>query len=130
MRTLLIAHPEASVATAMASSLSSHGYQTVTCPGPWPPRRCIRCDVGYCPLTDGADLMIYDPNLVSCDRSGTAHNLALESAEAQPDVPMLLAWQGDEPTSVRFISERVPNAHRASLDPEELIAQISRLIGR
>jgi hypothetical protein len=129
MRTVLIAHPQASVATDMATSLSSHGYHTITCPGPWPPTRCIRCDVGYCPLTDGADLMIYDPNLVSRDRAGTVHNLALESAQAQPDVPLLLAWEGEEPTSVRFIRERVRGADRASLDPEELVDQISRFIG-
>jgi hypothetical protein len=110
MRSILIAQREASFATAIARSLSSRGYNTIICPGPWPPARCIRCDVGYCPLTEAADLMIYDPDLAGRDRGGAVHNLAFESTIAHPDVPLLLARPGDE--------------------PEELIDPVSRLVGR
>jgi hypothetical protein len=46
----------------------------------------------YCPLTEGADLMIYEPLVAAYDDAGLPHLLAAESAVAHPDVPMLLAW--------------------------------------
>jgi hypothetical protein len=59
MYSILIAHRDVAFAEQLAGQLRASGYFTiVTCPGPWPPQRCIRCDKGYCPLTEGADLMI------------------------------------------------------------------------
>jgi hypothetical protein len=40
--------------------------------------------------------MIYDPHLTRLDSEGNCHNLAVESALAHPDVPMLLAWSPAE----------------------------------
>src|SRR5438067_10363744 len=93
MHSILIAHHDLEFAEQLATHLRASGYFTVvTCPGPWPPQRCIRCDKGYCPLTEGADLMIYDPQLTSTDADGRLHSLALDSALAHPDVPM--RWHG------------------------------------
>src|SRR5438067_11811332 len=98
MHSILIAHHDLEFAEQLATHLRASGYFTiVTCPGPWPPQRCIRCDKGYCPLTEGADLMIYDPQLTAPDAEGRTHNLAVDAALAHPDEPMLLAWS---PSSV------------------------------
>jgi len=114
MRTVLIAQRNQRFATALAAVVSKAGYRSIICPGPWPPAlRCIRRDVGYCPLTEGADFMMYDPGLVAADTAGPVCNLAVESAEAHPDVPLLLAWPAEqEPEShvLAAILARVPAA--------------------
>jgi hypothetical protein len=57
MRTVLIAHRDVAFAEQLAAELRQAGYHVIDCPGPWPPaERCIHCDKGYCPLTEGADL--------------------------------------------------------------------------
>ena len=90
MQTVLIAHRDSAYAEQLATDLRLAGFRVISCGGPWPPReRCIRCDKGYCPLTEGADLMIYDAEMTGIDDYGTRHNLADESALAHPDVPML-----------------------------------------
>ena len=103
----------------------------VTCPGPWPPQRCIRCDKGYCPLTEGADLMIYDPQLTAPDAEGHVHSLAVDSALAHPDVPMLLAWSPKstvDPGVLRAIRAQAPHVHLAAREPAALFAQIRGLL--
>jgi hypothetical protein len=132
MYTILIAHHDVSFAEMLAVELRSNGeYAVITCPGPWPPQRCVRCDKGYCPLTEGAHLMIYDPTLVSLDASGRRHNLAIDSALAHPDVPMLLAWASasapDADTLVE-IRTRVPSAHVAAHNPTALLRQVRALL--
>lgn len=131
MRTILIAHRDAALASSLAAGLLAAGYRTITCPGPWPPAlRCIRCDVGYCPLTEGADLLIYDPELVGRDGRGRLHRLAVDTARAHPDVPILLAWQGEaEPPGVAEIRAEVGELPRAETDPERLVEQVRRLVG-
>src|SRR6266498_2752062 len=97
MRTVLIAQRDSSYAERLAAPLMAAGYRTITCPGPWPPAlRCVRCDVGYCPLTEAADLLIYDPDLTAYGPDGQCHTLAVDSANAHPDVPLLLAWPGPD----------------------------------
>jgi hypothetical protein len=132
MHTVLIAHHDVSFAEHLAAELRSSGYYTiVTCPGPWPPQRCIRCDKGYCPLSEGADLMIYDPQLTSLDANGTAHNLAVDSALAHPGVPMLLAWSpGSVPDAgtLRFIRTEAPWVHVAAREQSGLLGQVRELL--
>ncbi len=130
MRTVLIAQADQEFAEVLANPLSAAGYHTITCPGPWPPAlRCIRCDVGYCPLTEQADLLIYDPDLLGYDAQGNPHRLAAESAAAEA-VPLLLAWPGpDEPATAAEVLARVPTAARAARDPADLVDQVRRLIG-
>src|ERR1051326_4758579 len=97
MRTILIAHREVDFAEQLAAELRQGGYRVIVCPGPQPPQRCVRCEKGYCPLTEGADVMIYDPRLTAPNADNREHNLAADSAMAHPDVPMLLAWRADGP---------------------------------
>src|SRR5262249_30278650 len=79
MRTILIAHKDLDVATELAAEFRQSGFRVIECPGPLPPKeRCIRCDKGYCPLTEGADLMVYDPQLTAVDPQGRLYNLALD----------------------------------------------------
>lgn len=131
MRTVLIAHRDASFASSLATPLLQAGYRTITCPGPWPPAlRCIRCDVGYCPLTEAADVLIYDPNLVGYDGQGSAHALAVDSAQAHPDVPLLLAWpEAEEPTATETIASQVARVQRASREAGALVEQVWSLVG-
>lgn len=131
MRTILIAQRDVGFATSLAVGLMAGGYRIVACPGPWPPRfHCIRHDAGYCPITEAADLMIYAPEMTGVDDDGTVHNLAVDSANAHPDVPMLLAWPADtEPASVEAILREAPTARRADEDPEALLAQVRALVG-
>ena len=115
MQTILIAHADTAFAEDLTRELRAGGYSVTDCPGPWPPaQRCIRCDKGYCPLTEAADLMIYDPHLTALDSEGNCHNLAVESALAHPEVPMLLAWSPAEMPdfgSLRGIRALAPHVH-------------------
>jgi hypothetical protein len=132
MHTIVIAHRDNAFAEARAAELRRGGYRVITCPGPWPPGRCIRCDVGYCPLTEGAELMIYDPQLTALDEDGGRHNLAVESALAHPDVPMLLAWSPGTDLDVgtlRAIRAEAPRVHVAAHDPDALLRQVANLLG-
>jgi hypothetical protein len=132
MHTILIAHQDVRFAETLSAELRASGcYAVITCPGPWPPLRCVRCDMGYCPLTEGADLMIYDPTLTSLDANGTRHSLAVDSALAHPDVPLLLAWSPDavpDAGTLRDIRMRVPHVHVAAQDPAALLRQVGRLL--
>ena len=132
MRTILIAQRDAAYATALAAELRGWGYRVIDCPGPLPPAlRCIRCDKGYCPLTEGADLMIYDPQLVALDEAGQPHNFAVDSALAHPDVPMLLAWPTQTPPkagTLRAIHAAAPWVQVASGTPDILKEQIQDLL--
>lgn len=131
MRTILIAEPNSDFANTLAQPLVAAGYRVATCPGPWPPEcRCIRYDVGYCPLTEGTDLMIYSPDLVGYGPDGPPHLLALDSGLAHADIPLLLAWADDvEPTGVRIILDAVPSARLAARSADALLAQVEALIG-
>jgi hypothetical protein len=132
MHSILIAHRDVAFAEALASHLRASGYYTVvTCPGPWPPQRCIRCEKGYCPLTEGADLMIYDPQLTAPDAAGRVHSLAADSALAHPEVPMLLAWSPQsmpDAGTVRAIRAAAPQVHVAAPQPAALLRQIRTLL--
>jgi len=128
MQTILIAHRDVNFAQELAADLRAWGYRVIHCPGPLPPvARCIRWDEGYCPLTEGADLMIYDPCLTAVDETGIVNNLAVDSALAHPDVPMLLAWpraaQPDAPTLLQVHAE-VPWVQAAPHDPAALRRRI------
>jgi hypothetical protein len=123
MRTVLIAKENLESGTARVKLLSAAGYNVITCPGPWPPERCIRRDVGYCPLTEGADLMIYDPKLVGRDHAGRTYNLAIDSGLAHPDVPLVL--ETDE-AAARI--EAVPGAEIAERETSAFLAQVRRLL--
>jgi hypothetical protein len=132
MRTILIAHRDADFAEHLTTELHAWGFRVINCPGPLPPAlRCIRCDKGYCPLTEGADLMIYDPDLVAVDDAGREHNLALDSAIAHPDVPMLLASSVSEapaPEAVRLIVTAAPWVRVAAHEPAAFRRQLSALL--
>ena len=133
MHTVLIAHGDVAFAERLAAVLHASGsYCVTTCPGPWPPQRCIRCDKGYCPLTEAADLLIYDPQLTSQDSEGHTFSLAASSAVAHPEVPMLLAWSpGDVPDAgtLRAIRLQAPHVHVAAQEPAALLRQVHDLIG-
>lgn len=131
MYSVLIAQHDVPFAERLSAQLRSEGFRVITCPGPWPPQRCIRCDEGYCPLTEGADVMIYDPHLVSRDAQEQPFNLAVGSALAHPDVPMLLAWPPSEMPdagTLRSIRAQVPEVHLAEQDPSALGRQIESLL--
>jgi hypothetical protein len=127
MRTILIADSNEAVAESLARDLRRAGFNVVDCAGPWPPAlRCIRCDIGYCPLTEGADAMIYQADLTGLDRQGRRYNLALASALAHPELPMFLVWHGEcEPLCVAEILSAAPNAARAPEDRAELVKRLA-----
>jgi hypothetical protein len=98
MRTILIAHHDQTFAEQLTAELRAGGHRVIDCAGPWPPElRCIRCDRGYCPLTESADLMIYDPDLTGLDQLGEPYNLAVDSLadglqvffNEEPDIVLL-----------------------------------------
>jgi len=128
MRTILIAERDEAFAEELAAQLRAGGYRVILCPGPYPPaERCIRCDKGYCPLTEGAELMIYDPSLTALDAQGQRYSLTIDSARAHPDVPLLLAWPPDtapDPGTLRAIHVEAPNTHIAARKPAALLRQI------
>jgi len=132
MRTILIAHRDTAFAEHLAGELRGWGYHVIECPGPMPPvARCIRCDKGYCPLTEGADLMIYDPRLNAPDGAGHVHNLATESALSDPTVPMLLAWSPEtvpDAGTLRAIRMEAPWVHVAAHAPGALRRQVHDLL--
>ena len=132
MRTILIAEGDPVFAEQLATELRAGGYRVITCPGPWPPaERCIRCDTGWCPLTEGADLLLYNPELTALDASGRRYNLAIDSAQAHPELPMLLAWPAGgepDPLTVHQVRAAVPNAQVAALQSAALLRQIGELL--
>ncbi|MDQ6674597.1 MAG: hypothetical protein M3069_28330 [Chloroflexota bacterium] len=132
MKTILIAHRDVAFAEQLASQLRKGGYRVISCPGPSPPvERCIRCDKGYCPLTEGADLMIYDPLLTALNAQGQRYGLAVDSALAHPEVPMLLAWPSAEAVdlgTLRGIRSLAPQVHAAAPEPAALLRQIHDLL--
>ena len=134
MHTILVAHRDPVYAEQLAADLRSAGFRVIVCGGPWPPReRCVRCDKGYCPLTEGADLMIYDAELTAVDLDGQRYNLAVDSALAHPDVPMLLAWPSENPPDLgllREIKQRAPHVHAGVQDRQALIGEIQNLLKR
>ena len=129
MRTVLIAHRDPAIADSLEADLSRAGYHINTCPGPFPPKLCcIQCDTGYCPLTDAADVLIYDPTLVGLGVSGAYQNLALESARAHPDIPMLVtAFTEGEAQAAPGVMARAENVFIAAQDRAEMLVQIDQL---
>jgi hypothetical protein len=133
MHSILIAHRDSGFAEQLASDLRADGHNTiVSCPGPWPPQRCVRCDKGYCPLTEAADLMLYDPELTEIDGDGRSHNLAIDSARAHPDVPILLVWPSATPdvTTLRAIRAEAPHARVGAHTSADLLGQIHDLLAQ
>ncbi len=89
----MIAQHDVDFSKVLAAEMREAGYHVIDCPGPWTPaERCIRCYKGYCPLTEAVDLMIYDPQMTALDSHCQRHSLAIDSALAHPDVPMVVAW--------------------------------------
>jgi hypothetical protein len=129
MRTVVIADRDEAFAEALAADLRQAGFQVVGCPGPWPPRlRCVRCDVGYCPLTEGADIMVYQADLTGLDREGRAYNLALDSALAHPEIPLILLWHTPaEPEAVARILTAAPNSWPGPQDRAGLVRLVREL---
>jgi len=132
MRTILIAQRNVAFSNQLVSELRESGYHVIDCAGPWPPaERCIRCDVGYCPLTEGADLMIYDPFLTGLNDAGQRYNLAADSARAHPDIPMLLGWSPDEVPDVgtlRALRSAAPQVHVMAHSQKARLDQIRDLL--
>jgi hypothetical protein len=131
MQTAVIAQRDNRFASAVAAALSSAGYRTLICAGSHPPGgTCTRLELGACPLTDEADVLIYEPGLIGLDREGLIHWLAVESARTHPSVPLLLAWQGEEvPASARAVAEQAPDAQFAVRELTGLVEQVRSLIG-
>jgi hypothetical protein len=131
MRTVLIAHRDPAIAVSLEADLERAGYHINTCPGPFPPNlRCIQCDTGYCPLTDAADLLIYDPTLLALDAGGAYQNLAVESALAHPDLPMLVTTLTEtEAQAACAVMARASNVVPAAHDRAEMVAQVTDLLG-
>ena len=132
MRTVLIAHRDPEIAASLEADLRQAGYHVNSCPGPFPPQlRCIQCDTGYCPLTDAADVLIYDPTLVALDASGAAQNLAVESALAHPDLPMLVTtFTPAEAEAARSVIARAKNVALGARDRLEMVVQVNQLVAR
>jgi len=132
MRTVLIAHRDPAIANALEADFRRVGYHINTCPGPFPPKlRCIQCDTGYCPLTDAADVLVYDPTLVALDDAGAPHNLAVESALAHPDIPMLVtAFTPAEAEAAADVIVQAPNVVIGAQDRAELLIQVNHLMTR
>jgi hypothetical protein len=132
MRTVVIAHRDPVIAAALETDLREAGYHLNTCPGPFPPKlRCIQCDTSYCPLTDAADVLIYDPTLVALDDDGVFHNLAVESALSHPDIPMLVtAFTETEAEAAADVVAKAQNVVLAAQDRAEMLVQVNRLASR
>jgi len=131
MPTILIAHRNAAFREQRAAELRAAGYRVNTCPGPRAFQSCIRCDAATCPLTAGADLMLYDPYLSQHDAEGERYNLAVAASLAHPGVPVLLAWPAAEtPTAgtLRPLRERAPHLGVAELEPAALARQVANLV--
>jgi hypothetical protein len=130
VRTILMARPESVRASQRFNLLAGAGYNVVTCPGPWPQARCARHTMGYCPLTEGADLMLYDPALEGQDSSGQRYKLAIDSGLAHPDVPLVLDSDDPNypPAALDAICAAVPGAEVAEREPLALLAQVRRLL--
>ena len=76
--------------------------------------------------------MIYDPELTAADPQGRRCNLALDSALAHPDVPMLLAWPpAAEPRAetLRMLHAGAGHVRLARRDPTALVEQVRALVG-
>ena len=75
--------------------------------------------------------MIYDPQLVALDEAGQTHNLAVDSALAHPEVPMLLAWASHAAPDVgtlNAIHAAAPWVQVASGTPDIFKQQIQDLL--
>jgi hypothetical protein len=129
MRTVVIAHRDPAIAAALEADLREAGYHLNTCPGPFPPKlRCIQYDTGYCPLTDAADVLLYDPTLVALDDNGVSHNLAVESALSHPDIPMLVTgFTETEAEGAADVIAKAQNVVLAAQDRAEMLVQVNRL---
>jgi hypothetical protein len=132
MYSVLIAHRDPILAAGLEADLRQAGYHIVGCPGPFPPKlRCIRCDTGSCSLTDGADLLIYDPTLIATDMNGVLRNLAVESAQAHPTIPMLVpVATAAEAEMAPGVIAQGPQVTRAATDRAELLGQVRQLLVR
>jgi hypothetical protein len=132
MRTILIAQRDVAFAEQLAIELREAGYRAIVCTEPLPPaERCARRAKSHCPPTEDADLMIYDPQLSTVDAGGGRHSLAVDSALAHPEVPMVLAWsQGGVPDvgTLRAIVAQVPWVHVAAHEPAARLRQVHHLL--
>ena len=75
--------------------------------------------------------MIYDPELTALDSLGQRYNLAVDSAQAHPEVPMLLAWSPAEVPdagTLREIRAQAPQVHAAARGPAARLHQIQDLL--
>ena len=131
MSNILIAHHDPEYTREVAAALESAGYQATVCTSAWESElTCLRGLLGSCPLTDGADLMIYDPGLTDARIREASGIAALASAEDNPVVPLLLAPCGhaDERGADSIVRD-LPTAKIAMDGPAAVVAQVASLIG-
>ena len=128
MRTVLIAQRDGAFAERLAAELRHASHGATICPGPLRrTARCTQCSPGYCPLTEDAGVVIWDPGLRAFAADGESHILAVESALAHPQVKILLTWsQASVPDvgTLRSIRAQVPWVHVAAHEPAALPGQI------
>lgn len=75
--------------------------------------------------------MMYDPQLTALDSLGKRYNLAVDSARAHPEVPMLLASSPAEVPdagTLRAIRAQAPQVHAAARAPAARLRQIQDLL--
>jgi hypothetical protein len=102
MRTILIAHHDQAFAEQLTTELREGGYHVIDC-----------------------------AELVALNDLGQRYNLAVDSARAHPEVPMLLARApGHVPdaSTLRAIRAETPRVHAASREPAARLCQIHDLL--
>lgn len=101
MQSILIAHGDIAFAETLANQPRASGYLTVvTCPGLWPPRRCVRGDKGYCLLTAGGSPPDVDTLRAMRAQAPDVHVAGHEPAALLAQTRALLTTVGKVPTTV------------------------------
>ena len=75
--------------------------------------------------------MTYYPELIALNDLGQPYNLAVDSARAHPELPMLLAWAPShvpDAGTLRAIRAEAPQVHAASREPAARLRQIHDLL--
>ncbi len=96
MTRVIVVHPELAVAREEAAPLRQAGYDVALCAGPTS-LPCPVLDDQACPLTDGADVLVYDA-LAAGAHGGP--RLVAQLREVYADLPVVLTVSGDVPSWV------------------------------